>query len=189
MLAAMDDLENEKAELIEATRVRAARLGYTVTATPEGFTVERDLADARYWGPLHLASVKTLTGHEVQVDPATRTVKITDVHRNIEWRAGNDGLDEWRPFWSADTEVTRGRIVATGTTRSWGVREDGTVGTIEDYSFDTNAGRSSIRSSLAELGWREAMPLDQRIGLFVAIGTAVLLVLCFGGWGLIALLG
>jgi hypothetical protein len=187
----MDILENKKAvtELIDAVRVRAARLGYTVTPTPEGFTVERDLADARYWAPLHLASVKTLTGHEVQVDPGTRTVKITDVHRNVEWRAGNDGLEGWRPFWSADVEVTRGRISAIGTTRSWGVREDGTVGAIEDYAFDTNAGRSTIRESLGELGWSETMPLDQRIGLYVAIGTAVLLVLCFGAWGVVALLG
>jgi hypothetical protein len=187
----MDDLRHDNAvtELIEAVRVRAAELGYAVARTADGFTVERDLADARYWGPLHLASVRALTGHEVQVDPGTRTVKIADVHRNVEWRAGNDGLGEWQPFWSAETEVTRGRILATGTTRSWGVRADGTVGAVEDYSFDTDAGRSAIRAALADLGWSEAMPLDQRIGLYVAVATVVLLVLCFGAWGLIALLG
>jgi hypothetical protein len=69
------------------------------------------------------------------------------------------------------------------------MREDGTLGTIEDYSFDTNAGRGAIRGALEELGWSEQMPLDQRIGLYVAVATVVGLVLCFGAWGLVALLG
>jgi hypothetical protein len=69
------------------------------------------------------------------------------------------------------------------------MREDGTLGTIEDYSFDTNAGRGAIREALEESGWREQMPLEQRIGLWVAVVTAVLTVLCFAIWGVVALLG
>jgi hypothetical protein len=69
------------------------------------------------------------------------------------------------------------------------MREDGTLGTIEDYSFDTNAGRGAIREALDELGWSEQMPLEQRIGLWVAIVTAVLTVVCFATWGAVAWLG
>lgn len=175
--------------LLLAVRSRAEPLGYHVTGTPHGFTVERNLADARYWGPLYKAGVHTVTGHDVQVDESAGTVRITDVHRNVEWRAGNDGVSEVRPFWAAESRTTRGRILAVGTTKSWGVREDGTVGAIEDYSFNTNEGRDAVRRALAELGWREQMPLDQKIGLVVGIGTAFLTVLCFAIWGLIALLG
>ncbi len=175
--------------LLGAVRTRAEQFGYTVTETPGGFTVERDLADARYWGLLHKAGVHTLTGHQVRADASTGVLAITDVHRNLQWRAGNDGTTRLRPFWSARGEASRGRISAAGATRSWGVREDGTLGTIEDYSFDTDEGRATIRDAAAELGWREQMPLDQRIGLAVAVATVVLLVLCFGGWGLVALLG
>jgi hypothetical protein len=122
------------------------------------------------------------------VEQAAGQVTITDVQRDLEWRAGNDGAGELRPFWSLHRETSKGRIAAVGTKRSWGMREDGTLGTIEDYSFDTNAGRGTIRGALEELGWSERMPLEQRIGLYVAVVTAVLLVLCFGGWGIVALL-
>jgi hypothetical protein len=175
--------------LVAAVRTRAERVGYQVTETPGGFRVERNLADARYWGPLYKAGVRTLTGHEVTSDPATGVLAVTDVQRNVEWRAGNDGVTQLRPFWALHAETSQGRIAAVGTKRSWGVREDGTLGTIEDYSFDTNEGRATIREAAAELGWRERMPLDQRIGLAVAVATVVGLVLCFGGWGLVALLG
>jgi hypothetical protein len=175
--------------LIEAVRSRAEPLGYEVTETADGFVVERNLADVRYWGLLHQAGIRTLTGHEVRVDEAAGRVSITDVQRDVEWRAGNDGAADLRPFWSLHQEVSRGRIAAVGTTRSWGMREDGTLGTIEDYSFDTNAGRGAIRGAVEELGWGEQMPLDQRIGLYVAVATVVGLVLCFGAWGLVALLG
>jgi hypothetical protein len=174
--------------LIEAVRTRAEPLGYEVTETPHGFLVERNLADVRYWGLLHKAEVRTLTGHEVRVDEAAGRVAITDVQRNLEWRAGTDGAADLRPFWSLHQETSRGRIAAVGTTKSWGMREDGTLGTIEDYSFDTNAGRGTVREAMAELGWSEQMPLDQRIGLWVAIVTAVLTVLCFATWGVVALL-
>lgn len=175
--------------LIDAVRARAEEIGYHVEETPEGFTVERNLADVRYWGLLHKAGVRTLTGHEVRVDQAAGRVSISDVQRHLEWRAGNDGATELRPFWSLEAETTRGRIAAVGTKKSWGMREDGTLGTIEDYSFDTNAGRATIREALAELGWSEQMPLDQRIGLWVAVATAVLTVLCFAIWGVVAWLG
>ncbi len=175
--------------LIEAVRRRAEEIGYRVEETPEGFIVERNLADVRYWGLLHKAGVRTVTGHEVRVDEAAVRVSITDVQRHLEWRAGNDGAGELRPFWSLHTETTRGRIAAVGTKKSWGMREDGTLGTIEDYSFDTNAGRGAIREALDELGWSEQMPLEQRIGLWVAVATAVLTVLCFAIWGVVALLG
>ncbi len=174
--------------LIEAVRARADELGYHVEETPEGFVVERDLADARYWGLLHKAGVRTLTGHEVRVDEAAGQVSITDVQRHLEWRAGDDRAHELQPFWSLHQEVTKGRIAAVGATKSWGMREDGTLGTVEDYTFDTDAGRATIRSALAELGWRERMPLDQRIGLWVAVVTAVLTVLFFATWGAVALL-
>jgi hypothetical protein len=175
--------------LIEAVRFRAEEIGYQVDETPAGFVVERNLADARYWGLLHKAGVRTLTGHEVRVDEAAGRVSITDVQRHLEWRAGNDGAGELRPSWSLHAETTRGRIAAVGTKKSWGVREDGNLGTIEDYSFDTNAGRGSIRAAMDELGWSERMPLEQRIGLWVAIVTAVLTVLCFATWGIVAWLG
>ncbi len=175
--------------LIDAVRSRAEELGYQVEETPEGFVVERNLADVRYWGLLHKAGVRTLTGHEVRVDADAGRVSITDVQRHLEWRAGNDGAGELRPFWSLHAETTRGRVAAVGTTKSWGMREDGTLGTIEDYSFDTNAGRGAIREALEESGWREQMPLEQRIGLWVAVVTAVLTVLCFATWGVVALLG
>ncbi len=175
--------------LIAAVRARAEPAGYQVTETPDGFRVERDLADVRYWGLLHKAGLRTLTGHEVRVDEAAGVLAVTDVQRDVEWRAGNDGATQLRPFWSVHAQTSRGRIAAVGTKKSWGVREDGTLGTIEDYSFDTNAGRATIRDAAAELGWREQMPLDQRIGLAVAVATVVLLVLCFGTWGLVAWLG
>jgi hypothetical protein len=175
--------------LIEAVRARAEKLGYQVEETPDGFVVERNLADVRYWGLLHKAGVRTLTGHEVTVDQAARRVSVTDVQRHLEWRAGNDGAGQLRPFWSLHQETSRGRIAAVGTTKSWGMREDGTLGVIEDYSFDTNAGRGTIREALDELGWTEQMGLEQRIGLWVAIVTAVLTVLTFAIWGLVAWLG
>ena len=45
------------------------------------------------------------------------------------------------------------------------------------------------RDALDELGWSEQMGLEQRIGLWVAIVTAVLTVLTFATWGLVAWLG
>jgi hypothetical protein len=175
--------------LVAAVRARAEQVGYEVAETPYGFRVERNLADVRYWALMQKVGVSTLTGHEVRVDPVKGTLDITDVHREIEWRAGNDGVSGLRPFWALDAEAKRGRIIAVGAKKTWGMREDGSLGTVEDYSFDTNEGRRTIRDAAAELGWRERMPLDQRIGLAVAVATVVGLIVCFGTWGLVALLG
>jgi hypothetical protein len=156
-------------ELMDAVRQAAAGTGYEVTPTDDGFRVQRDLADVRWWGPLSKSGVKRLVAHLVRADPEAKRLTITDELRTVGWRAGAQP----EPFWTGNMEMMRGRITSSGFRKSYGVREDGTFGVLEHYSFSTREGRDLVRDAARELGWTERMPVEAKIGLGFGIVAAV----------------
>lgn len=156
-------------QLIDDVRRRAEPLGYVLEETEEGFHLERNLADTSWWGPAMKAGVKTLVGHQVTLDSRARRLTILDESREVSWKVGASP----EPRWQGSATFMQGRINAVGRRRSYGIREDGTYGRIEDYSFDTVAGRATIRDAAREQGWRESQPWQVRVAMVFAVVAGV----------------
>lgn len=60
----------EAQRLIDAVRASAEDSPYVIEETEEGFRVQLDVADARWWGPLSKSSLKKTLSHHVRLDEA-----------------------------------------------------------------------------------------------------------------------
>ena len=154
--------------------------GYVLAPTPDGFTVDRNLADASWVIPIGIAQVKSVIGHQVALDPVSSSLTITDTSKDVEWRMGLDGVTPVAVA-SANMSTFRGRRIAMGGTKQFGMRLDGSVGAIQDYTYNTEIARECIERVAATQGWnqsasRSPMGASEKVGLGVAIGAIVLAV-------------
>ncbi len=109
--------------------------------------------------------------------------QLADNHRHpkdVEWRMGLDGVTPVAVA-SANMSTFRGRRIAMGGTKQFGMRLDGSVGAIQDYTYNTEIARECIERVAAAQGWnqsasRSPMGASEKIGLGVAIGAIVLAV-------------
>ena len=143
---------------------------YVVTPTAEGFDVGIDIVDARWFELYEKVGLSRTFVHHVAVDGTTYTV--TDDSRTLEWEAGSARL-------GATLERFSGRKYELSFQRTIAVSERGRVEKVVDYTFSSEEGRRLITTAAQEEGLEERMPLNAKIGLWVAILVIVVMVIGF----------
>ena len=133
---------------------------YVVTPTAEGFDVGIDIVDARWFELYRKVGLSRTFVHHVAVDGTTYTV--TDDSRTLEWEAGSPRL-------GATLERFVGRKYELSFQKTVAVSERARVEKVVDYTFSSEEGRRLIKAAAKEQGLKEHMPLNAKIGLWVAI--------------------
>lgn len=177
-------------ELLEAVRARTEGTPYTLVETEDGFDVGVDLADATYWTLLQQRHLTSTFTHRVRLDEAARTLAITDDSFELTWHRGLD-VSGGVPVPRLGARVSRhlGRLEKKSFQKTWAVSEQGRFEKVVDYRFDASEGRDLVRGPAGELGWTEVRGTAEKIGLYVAVTTIVLLVLSGLTVGVLFLLG
>jgi hypothetical protein len=176
----------ESQELVASVRARAEGTPYVVEETPAGFDVRLALEDPRWFGQLREWRLTQASIHHVRMDEAARTIAIDDDLRTLTWQAGTDGRE--RPTLGAAVQVNRGRVTSRSLQRTYTIGAGGLTKESET-TFDSSAGRDLVVDTAKALGWKVERSLNERIGLYVGIGTLVLLVLAGIVVGIVALAG
>lgn len=156
-------------ELFARVQQAAADTPYRVVPTAKGFDVELDVADATWFGLFNKAGLKHAFVHHVSI-PETGTYSVTDDARTVEWIAGTP-----RVSYEASREV--GRIKKVSFNRTYAFNEQGEFGKVVDFTFNSEEGRALIESAATDLGYRQVRGAIEKVGLFIGLGTLVLLVL------------
>lgn len=144
----------------------AAPTPYVVRPAAGGFDVLLDLGDEERRGAVRAGRLRSVSGHEVRVDPERRVVRITDVVWSVAWQAGADG----------GAPVLRGRA---GGSRgafyhlSFAEGPDGK----RRLTATSSGARGLVRDAAAELGWAEKDPASVRVAKVVGVIGAASLVL------------
>lgn len=167
-------------ELRDAVRQAADGTPYRVEATPDGFDLRIDLADARWWGPLGAAGRTKVAQHRVVLDDERRTFTLTDDQYDVSWQVAADGTGTREPrlLLAATGERTIGRSREVALERTWGGADPlGRPRPVVDLTFASTTGQTMIRDAAVELGWTERRGTAQRIGLvagLAGVGIALL---------------
>ena len=152
-------------EFFEAVSAAAQDSPYAVTRTEEGFDVALDIADDRWWTLLGKAGMQKTYIHHVAT-PGDGTYTVTDDSRTVEWVASVPQL-------SSESERVLGRVREFGIEKAWGIREDGTVGRVVDYRFNSEEGRDLIAAVAKQLDRDEKRGGAEKVGLVFAGIAAV----------------
>ncbi|SEQ60343.1 hypothetical protein [Microlunatus flavus] len=173
-------------ELAEAVRARAQGTPYVVEPTPSGFDVRLALEDPQWFGTFREWRLVQASVHHVRTEEARRTVGVEDELRTLTWQAGVDGRE--RPTLGAAVGVQRGRVVSKSVQRTYSLGGGG-LRKESERSFDSGVGRRLVEDSAKALGWKQERSLNEKIGLYVGLGTIALLVLAGIVVGIVALAG
>lgn len=158
-----------------AVRTAVQDQPYTVVdEIPDGFTVQIDVADARWWGLLQQRGLRSTFRWVVRMG-GPGTYSVTDTSTRLDWAAGADG--QLRPSLSARASTFQGTQISLRRESIWGLREDGTFGPVVDYVFDSSEGRALIDAVAERQGLKKTMNSAAKVGLIVAIGAVGLIVL------------
>lgn len=176
------------AALADAVRRTTAGTPYTVVdGHPGGFAVQVDVADQQWWTLLYRKSLEKSFKHVVAVDEAAGTYTVTDQSMEVAWEAGVDvGGGIPRPTLRASVSAEKGLLVEKSFRKEYGIDEQGQVGAVVDYSFDSREGNRLIDAQAQQLGLRKKLNPTAKVGLVVA--GAVLLGLLVSGIVLVVLL-
>ena len=173
-------------ELAAAVRARAQGTPYVVDETPEGFDVRLALEDPLLFRQFRGGRLVEASIHHVRTDEARRTCSVEDELRQLTWGAGPDGQE--RPTLGARLSVQRGRVISKSVQRTYGLGSSG-VEQRSEQRFDNTVGRRLVEDAARELGWKQERGLNEKIGLYVGVGTIALLVLAGLVVGIVALTG
>ena len=143
---------------------------YVVAPTDVGFDVGIDIVDARWFELYEKVGLSRTFVHHVAVDGTTYT--ITDDSRTLEWAAGSPRL-------GATIERSSGRKYELSFRKTVALSERGRVEKVVDYTFSSEEGRRLIKGAAKEQGLKEHMPLNAKIGLWVAILVIVVMLIGF----------
>ena len=171
-------------ELFDAVRARAQGTPYVVEPTAKGFDVRLALDDPQWFGSFREWRLTEASLHHVRVQGTARTLAITDELRSLTWRAGTDG--RVRPTLGAQRAVISGNVRRKSVRRTYTLGSGGLTKESETR-FDSGAGRRLVLDAAKPLGWKVELSLNERIGLYVGVGTIVLMVLTGLVIGIVAL--
>lgn len=154
-------------------RVRAACVDtpYTVTRTERGFDLDLDV-DGPWVDDAPPDGWRRSTTQRVSVAPPTFTVH--QVVREAHWDGGRLRL-------GAGGAVTMGRSIPFGHKNIWTELDDGTVGTVAPFSFDSEEGRDLVVLIGGQLGLTVRRSTPESIGLYAALSVPVLFVVSVVG--------
>jgi len=141
-----------------------------VDESPHGFAVQLDVVDARWWSLYQRNGLEKTWRWEVAVSE-DGTYTITDREATLEWRAGADATTQ-QPTLSFSRSGFTGTKIELSTQKTFGIRDDGSVGKVVDYSFDSREGRGIITAAADRVGLRPggmgAMGSQAKLGLTIA---------------------
>ncbi|MDQ1103739.1 hypothetical protein [Nocardioides zeae] len=173
------------AELAAEVRRATANTPYMVAdETPTGFTVQIDIVDQQWSTLMKRKSLESSFQHLVTVDAASDTYTVTDRQTTVTWEAGLDAGGVPRPVLRASKSVQQGMVVSKSFRKEVGMDDDGNVGAVVGYSFDSSEGKRLIDGPAQHLGLTKKMNSTAKVGLTVAavavggllIGLVVLLI-------------
>jgi hypothetical protein len=157
-------------------RVREVSEGkpYVVTETEDGFDVATDFS-AQWFGLFNKAGMRRSYTHHVKL-PEPGVFVVTDEARRVDWVAGVPRL-------AGSVEVFYGRKKEWTSEKVWAFDEHGRFTKVADYRFSSEEGRALIEGVAEQLGLRQRMGWQQKVGVITALVTLAGLVVC----GLVAL--
>ena len=170
---------SDEQELVAAVRARTEGTPYVLTETDTGFDVQIDVEDASWYAVAYKQHLSKTWVYRVKFEKGDKTLSITDDVRDVQWRAGvaaSGGVPT--PVLSVSKSGDKGRFEVKSFRKTYAVDEQGHYGKVVDFHFTSSEGRDLIRGPARELGWTERRGGYERIGLYVAVGTLALLVLC-----------
>lgn len=170
----------EAQEFERRARETFAESPYEVTSTHEGFRVDLQIADARWYEFFAQAGLTSAWRHDVKI--TTEGFSITDRRTQMRWRAGVPEVD-----WSRVGTV--GTQLGTTTERTWAFDEQGRFRRVVDYSFNPAESRRALRDIGDHLGLRYRMNAHARMGLAFGIAGGAVAVLALVTVGILALAG
>lgn len=158
------------AELAAEVRRATANTPYMVAdETPTGFTVQIDVVDQQWWTLMKRKSLAASFQHVVRVDAAAGTYDVTDKSVQVAWEAGVDAGGVPRPVLRGSGSFAKGTFVQKSFRKEYGMDDDGNVGAVVDYSFDSNEGKRLIDGLAQHLGLTKTMNNTARFGLVMAV--------------------
>lgn len=160
------------AELYARVQAAAADTPYVVTRTENGFDVSVDVATPQWRDLLYRQRVQRVFTYHVAVDEQNKKIAVTDSLYEVEWSAGvgSAGLGQIPvPHLRASVSKQSGRIWTKSSYKTIGIGDDGSVGTVREYTFSSEEGRRLITEPARELGWTQARGTTEKIGIVVAI--------------------
>jgi hypothetical protein len=154
--------------LLAAVRDATQDTPYVVDLVDDGFDLRLDLADRRWHTVLGRAGIERTVVHEVR--PRGDAIGITDVVRRVDWVAGAPAL-------AGSASVQRGRTVALGVEKVWGLDEHGMPIKVADLRFAPQEGRELVALAAKQVGLKVTLGTSERIGLaFAALAVGGLVV-------------
>ena len=158
-------------EFRDAVAAAAAGTPYTVVDRKDGFDVQLDIANARWWELFDRAGLHKSFRWRVKERKPSFT--ITDRQVEVHWRGGVPGF-------GASVQAQGGRIVTFSREKIWALSDRGRIEPVVNYRFNSREGRDLIRMVGKQLGLKERMPLSIKIMWIFVLATPV-------GWAVIGL--
>jgi hypothetical protein len=155
---------SDRERFLEAVRQATADTPYTVTPTESGFDVGLDIVDTKWFGLINKSGLSMAYIHHVKVGEGRYS--ITDDARSLEWVAGVPRL-------AATGSRQLGRVKEFGFRKTWAFDEQGRLGKVVDYRFDSEEGRSLVTEAGKQLGLRQVRSTTEKIGIGFALVGAV----------------
>lgn len=146
---------------------------YKVTTSGNIVTIEIDLADAKWYTLFQKNGLKKTYKVVIELKDATKTAVVSTEEYELSWEAGI-------PKIGARLNIAKGKQFTLQYGAAAGIREDGTVGKVYEYSLNSVELLGKIGDIIKAAGWKQGMSQNQKGGLIVGIVVVVLLIVCFG---------
>ncbi|WP_241473849.1 hypothetical protein [Mycolicibacterium neoaurum] len=146
---------------------------YAIEDTKNGFIVELDVVDARWW--TIFAREGLTSSFSWRVTERRSSFTIYDRKIAMDWVAGVPRL-------SGLLEYQGGRIVGFAREKIWALSDQGVIQPVVDYKFNAREGRDLLRLVAKELGLRERLPMTLKITAACVLATPAI----FAVWGIAA---
>ncbi|WP_251149753.1 hypothetical protein [Cellulosimicrobium sp. Marseille-Q4280] len=165
------------ADLAAAVGQRLEQTPYRIVdPRPDGFTMQLDLADARWWGVLSRSGLRETYDFVVRVEPDGPGYSILERRTQVEWVVGAHG-----PQPRLGGVLSASRFDGTSWTYSAKIRvgldDEGRLRAVVAYAFSPVHGRRIIREAASSLGLRLRMTGRSKVALGAAILGGVVAVL------------
>lgn len=154
---------------------------YRVTPTQTGCFVSLDIVNSQWWQLWGRSGLEKAFSISVDFDPSGQA-RTTDYLQSVSWDGGAPSL-------SAEYTTASGQVYSKQWGSRAGIRDDGTLGEIYRYSFDSSAIRNLVKNVLTQQGWRIDRGTSSKVGLWVAIGVGALVLATAIAFGLLAAVG
>lgn len=131
-----------------------------------------NIVDAKWVEMFGKAGLKKQFELRLIFDEANKTVKYKEKSSDVEWDANTNTI-------KLKKSVRYGKCLEFNSGSSWGVKEDGSVGKIYDYKFNTTEITDPVFDIIQKAGWKVNLSLLDKKGsrkaiLYTVVPLAIL---------------